>query len=123
MIDAAPRSWALSAFRHRDFRLMWAGHAASNVGIWVQTYALGWYVVQLAAHAGRPELAPLYVGLLGLARAVPGLGLGLVAGVAADRYDRRAVLAATQVAAALTTGLLALITSFGTAGLPVILAL
>src|SRR3990170_9040932 len=65
----------------------------------------GWLVVQLAIADGSPQLAPFYQGLVGLARAIPGLGLSLVAGAVADRADRRQLLMITQV----TAGLLAVL--------------
>ena len=55
----------------------------------MQQFGLGWLVVQLAIRDGAPQLAPFYLGLVGLARAVPGLAFGLFGGVVADRADRR----------------------------------
>ena len=52
----------------------------------MQVFALGILVIQLAARDGSLELAPFYLGLMGLARAIPGLALTLIAGVA-DRSD------------------------------------
>src|SRR5688572_12435498 len=87
-----------AAFRYRDFRLYWAGHALSNTGTWMEMLGQGWLVVLLAVADGSPQLAPFYLGLTGLARAVPGLALGLLAGAIADRVDRRRLLMVTQAA-------------------------
>ena len=66
------RTSALSALLYRDFRLFWIGLVVSNIGTWMQQFGLGWLVVQLAIRDGVPQLAPLYLGLIGLARALPG---------------------------------------------------
>jgi MFS family permease len=72
--------------------------------------ALGWMVVQLAVRDGVPALGPFYIGLVGLSRALPSLAFGLVGGVLADRFDRRALLMVTQLAGGLTAALLAVLT-------------
>jgi MFS family permease len=106
--DVEPgRTSALAALRSRDFRLFWFGLLVSNVGTWMQMFGQGYLVVLLAVRDGVPQLAPLYLGLVGLARAVPGLALGLFGGVIADRTDRRRLLIVTQSAAAMTAGILA----------------
>ena len=74
------RTSMFAALRYRDYRLFWIGHTVSNTGTWMEMLAQGWLVVQLAIRDGSPQLAPFYLGLVGLARAVPGLGLSLVAG-------------------------------------------
>ncbi|HKC89912.1 MAG TPA: MFS transporter [Candidatus Limnocylindria bacterium] len=107
------RTSALSALLYRDFRLFWIGLAVSNVGTWMQQFGLGWLVVQLAIRDGTPQLAPLYLGLTGLARAVPGLAFGLFGGVVADRADRRRLLILTQSSAAAAAAVLAALTISG----------
>src|SRR5256885_15620343 len=107
------RTSALSALLSRDFRLFWLGLAVSNVGTWMQQFGLGWLVVQLAIRDGTPQLAPLYLGLTGLARAVPGLAFGLFGGVVADRADRRRLLILTQSSAAAAAAVLAALTISG----------
>src|SRR2546428_2371736 len=97
----------LAALRYRDFRLFWFGLLISNVGTWMQMFGMGWLVVQLAIRDGAPQLAPFSLGLTGLARALPGLGLGLVAGAVADRADRRQLLLVTQTTAGFLAALLA----------------
>src|SRR5258708_28303064 len=78
--------------------------------MYMQQFVLGWYVVQLAQREGVPERAPLYLGIVGFAAIVPGIGAGLFAGVIADRYDRRKILLAVHVAmTVLSLGLAALV--------------
>jgi predicted MFS family arabinose efflux permease len=104
------RTSAWSALEHRDFRLFWIGLVVSNVGTWMQQFGLGWLVVQLAIRDGAPQLAPFYLGLVGLARAVPGLAFGLFGGVVADRADRRRLLIITQTSAAIVAAALGILT-------------
>ncbi len=103
------RTSAFAALAYRDFRLFWFGLVVSNVGTWMQLYGMGWLVVQLAIRDGVPQLAPFYLGLVGLSRSIPGLAFGLVAGVVADRADRRRLLMVTQASAATVAGTFAVL--------------
>jgi MFS family permease len=104
------RTSMLAALEYRDFRLFWFGLAVSNIGSWMQAYGLGWLVVQLAQRDGVPQLAPFYLGLVGLSRAIPGLAFGLFGGAVADRADRRRLLIVTQTSAAIVAAVLAALT-------------
>jgi MFS family permease len=104
------RTSMLAALEYRDFRVFWFGLVVSNVGSWMQIYGLGWLVVQLAISDGAANLAPLYLGLVGLSRAIPGLAFGLFGGAVADRTDRRRLLIVTQTSAAIVAGVLAVLT-------------
>src|SRR5436309_5435353 len=104
------RTSALAALLYRDFRLFWIGLLVSNIGTWMQQFGLGWLVVQLAIRDATPQLAPLYLGLVGLARAIPGLAFGLFGGVVADRADRRRLLIVPQSRAAIIAGILGVLT-------------
>ena len=107
--------------RFREFRLFLTGLAVSSIGSWMQIFAMGILVVQLAGREGKPELAPFYLGLVGLARAVPGLALTLVAGAVADRVDRRKLLLITQSSMALNAVALAIATYFGVVSIWIVL--
>ncbi len=76
-------------------------------------FGQGYLVVQLAIRDGVPQLAPLYLGFVGLSRAIPGLTFGLFGGVVADRADRRRLLIVTQILAASTAAILAGLTISG----------
>jgi predicted MFS family arabinose efflux permease len=54
--------------------------------------------VEIAVRDGVAERLPLYLGLLGASRAVPGVVSGLVGGAIADRVDRRQLMLATTAA-------------------------
>src|SRR5512132_974220 len=104
------RTSTLAALEFRDFRLFWFGLVVSNIGSWMQICGLGWLVVQLAIRDGAANLAPFYLGLVGIARAIPGVTFGLFGGAVADRADRRRLLIVTQVSAAIVAGILAALT-------------
>lgn len=97
------------ALRNDAFRPFLVALIASGLGLWMQMFALGWLVVQVATQEGRAQQAPFYLGLVGLARAGPALLLGPLGGAFADRFPRRSILMITQaVAAALALALAAL---------------
>src|SRR6266508_222139 len=87
----------LAAFRYRDFRLFWLSLFISNIGIWMQMTATNWLLYQLTN-------SPMQLGLNGVFRAIPSIGVNLFSGTLADRYDRRWLLLWTQM----VSGLLAL---------------
>jgi len=86
----------LAALVHGQFRVWWSSFIVSQLSLQLQYFAIGWLVVLIAAGEGTPERAPLYLGLLGLSHAVPAVVLGLSAGVAVDRIDRRTLLIASD---------------------------
>ena len=70
------------AFHYRDFRLMWMGAFTSTTGTWMQQVAEAWVVLELTGSA-------FYLGLTRFLGELPILLFSLVAGVTADRVDRR----------------------------------
>jgi MFS family permease len=104
------RTSTIAALASRNFRLFWVGLLVSSIGMWMQMFGQGYLVVQLAVRDGVPHFAPLYLGLVGLSRAIPGLTFGLFGGVVADRADRRQLLLTTQIAASVIAGTLAILT-------------
>ena len=117
--DALPHTHrpgtARAALAYRDFRLIWLGLFASNVGTWMQNFTLPAYVEQRTGSASL-------VGLLVFTQLGPLLLLSIPAGVLADRYPRRPYLVVMQamqlvfsvVLAALVAGDAALWTLFAT---------
>ncbi len=91
-----------AALAHRDFRVIWSGTFASNVGTWMQNVLLGAYALALTGD-------PSFVGLLVFAQLGPLLFLGPVGGMLADLVDRRRLLLWMQAAQlVLSLGLAAL---------------
>lgn len=90
------------AFRNRDYSLFWSGALVSNVGSWMQMYALS-----IVVYAFRRSEADL--GIINALSGLPVLFLALPAGALADRVDRKKLLIWSQVAMmvqALALGLL-----------------
>jgi MFS family permease len=101
------------ALRHRRYRLLWLGLIISVAGTQMQTAAILWHVNQLS-----PE--PIALGGVGLARILPFLFFSLVAGVAADVWNRRKLVFLTQSGLALLALVLAGATFKGKDSLPLI---
>lgn len=81
-----------SVFRHRAFAMMWLGRLLANIATLIQSVAIGWLVYSIARQTHDEHHSMFLVGMIGLAQFVPMFALALVAGEAADRYDRRAIL-------------------------------
>jgi MFS family permease len=98
-----------AALRFRNFRLLWIGLVVSFSGTFMQTAALLWHV-SLLAPAGHKGLA---LGLVGLVRVVPVVGFSLVAGTAADVFDRRKLMLVTQLGGTVVAAALAVLAFAG----------
>jgi len=85
---------ALSALRHRNYRLYWFGQLASVLAQNMEGVAQSWLVLELTN-------SPLLLGLTGLTFAAPTILLTLLGGVIADRADRRRIMIFSQWASAL----------------------
>jgi MFS family permease len=97
-----------SPFRHRDFRIFWAGSFFSSIGTQFTTVAMAWQIYELTN-------SPFQIGLLGLARALPQMVLLLFAGLLADAVNRRKLMIYTQTGLFFVSASLALLTYSGVA--------
>lgn len=102
----------LAALRQRDLRLLLSGLAASQAGDWLYNLALLAFVYERTG-------STTWVGITTAARIVPEVALGPLAGVLADRHDRRTVMIVSDVLRAATMAALAIVT---VAGAPIVLA-
>src|SRR4051794_11301827 len=84
----------------RDLRLLIGGNVVSGLGTQAALVALPY---QLYTQTRSPFLT----GLLGAVEVVPLVSMSLFGGALADRYDRRRLLLADQVALVVIAGLLA----------------
>jgi MFS family permease len=84
---------AISALRHRNYRLYWYGQLASVLAQNMEGVAQSWLVLELTD-------SPLLLGLTGLTYAAPTIALTLLGGVIADRADRRRIMILSQGVAA-----------------------
>ena len=100
-----PLPHGLRAFRHRDFRLYFAGQGISQTGTWLQMIATSWLIYHLTGSA-------FLLGLATFMLHIPILLLGPFAGVWVDRRRKRQVLLVTQsIAFAQALVMLALVAS------------
>jgi MFS family permease len=75
---------AYAALRHREFRWFIVSLFTMVIASQLQAVVVGWQVYRLTHD-------PLSLGLIGLAEALPFIGVALPAGYLADRRDRRAI--------------------------------
>ena len=95
---------AFPALRSPTFRVFLLSSMIATVGAFMQQTAQGWLVLELTNSAAL-------LGLAGAAAGLPTLFLVIVAGVLADRLDRRRVLITTNAVVGLCALALALLTT------------
>jgi MFS family permease len=98
---------ALRAFRHRNFRLFYAGQTISLIGTWIQQIALSWLVY-------RTTGSGFLLGLVTFCSQIPMLLFLPIAGLFSDRYDRRRLMTIAYVFAALQASVLGTLALSGT---------
>jgi MFS family permease len=91
---------AWSPLRYRVYRALWIALLVSNIGTWMQAVGAAWLMVELHA-------SPAVVALVQTATYLPVVVLGVVAGAAADLFERRRLLLVTQVFMLVAAGALA----------------
>ena len=91
MAERRPLPRTFLSLQHRDFRYLWTSTFFTSGGQWVQQVTVGWLVWDLSQ-------SPFLVGLVGGLRTIPFLLVGPIAGVWADRYDRKRLLIGVEVA-------------------------
>lgn len=85
---------AVRSLGHRDFRLLWLGSVLSNIGSWMQIAAQQWVVYEIGGHDKR------WLGADAFAAGIPTL-LTPLAGVAADRINRKTLIFVSNILLAL----------------------
>jgi MFS family permease len=99
-----------AALQQPAFRAYMSVNAVSVIGTWMQRTAVGWYAWELTA-------SPFWLGMVAFADLFPAVLVGPLAGVLADRFDRRRIMVWTQTALALVTLALALLIMAGAIGI------
>ena len=97
---------AWSPLRYRVYRALWIALLVSNIGTWMQAVGAAWLMVELDA-------APVVVALVQTATYLPVVVLGVVAGAAADLFERRRLLLVTQLIMLVSAGALAGLSAAG----------
>jgi len=104
------------AFKHKNYRLFFAGQFVSLIGTWITSIATSWLAFRLT----NSELA---LGLVSFAGQFPSFLLAPLAGVLVDRWNRQHVLFGTQFASMLQSAALAYFTLSGEISLPLLCVL
>jgi len=111
-ITNAPSGTIRAALRYPDFRWLVSGLAVSQIGDWLYNLALVVLVYDRTHSA-------LWAGVTTAARVVPVVVLGPLGGVLADRFDRRRIMIACDLA---RMGFMVLLAAVAAFRLPVVLA-
>ncbi len=111
-ITSAPSGTIRAALRYPDFRWLVSGLAVSQVGDWLYNLALIVLVYDRTHSA-------LWAGVTTAARVVPVVVLGPLGGVLADRFDRRRIMIACDLA---RVGFMVLLAAVAAFRLPIVLA-
>ena len=91
----------------RNYRLFLAGQSVSMVGTWMQQVAMSWLVYRITGSV-------FLLGVVGFTSQIPTFLFAPVAGVLADRWNRRRLLIITQALAMFQAALLAAVVLSGT---------
>ncbi|MGI8552477.1 MAG: MFS transporter [Dehalococcoidia bacterium] len=108
-----PLRAAFASLHIRNYRLYFSGQLISQVGTWMQSTALSWYVLSRTHSA-------LALGAVSTFRTLPVLLFALFGGVIADRLPKQRLLIGTQTTLALQAIMLALLMSAGLLTIPLL---
>lgn len=103
-------------FRYAPFRSYALSRACAGAGNNLFQAAVLWQVYELTGSAAQ-------LGIVGLIRIVPTIGLNLVAGAVADTYDRRRIMLAAQSGFLLTLLVMIAAVATGTVSMPLLYVL
>ena len=92
----------LRTLRYRNYRLFFGGQGISLIGTWMQRIAMSWLVYRLTNSV-------FLLGIVGFFGLVPTFFFAPIAGVFADRWNRRRILVATQCLSMLQASILAVL--------------
>lgn len=102
---SAPRKGTFSALRHSAFRLLFVSFVINQTGFWISHISLQGLMVELSNNDTRQN------GLLFFSLFLPAFAFAPVAGVVADRFDRKRIVLACYTSVMLCTLALALLTA------------
>src|SRR5262245_52586825 len=105
-----------AVFRRRSFTLLWLAQFVSTLGNGLTTIAASILIYRFTGSAWS-------VGLMLLSAALPGLLVGLLAGVIVDRFDRKRIMITANLICALLVAAIPLALSLGSLCLYFLVAL
>ena len=100
------RLGTFSSLRHANYRYLWIGTVFMSAGQWVQQVTLGWLLYDLTGSS-------VLLGMLNGLRALPFLVASPIAGVAADRTDRKKIILTSQYVLMITAVSMAILVASG----------
>jgi MFS family permease len=103
-------------FRYRGFTLFWTARFLNTFATQIVSVAVGWQVYDLTRN-------PLDLGIVGLVQFLPALMLVLLTGAASDRYNRRRIVAFSQLCEAALVAVMVALTLAGVISVAAIFAL
>ena len=95
-----------TSLSHRNYRYLWFGTVFMSAGQWIQQVTLSWIVYDLTGSS-------VLLGVLNGLRALPFLVASPIAGVFADRMDRRRLMLVCECFLALLTLLMGVVVASG----------
>jgi MFS family permease len=118
MADPGPgaQTTGFVAFRHRDFRFVFANRILSAMATAMIQVAIGWEIYVITSD-------PFILGLVGLCLFLPNLIFFLPAGIVADRFPRRLVIISSYSVQVLAAALLFLVFSDETPSVTLVLGI
>jgi MFS family permease len=90
----------IRSLRHRNFQLFFSGQLISLIGTWMQNVAQSWLVYRLTGSS-------LLLGVVSFAGQIPVFPMAPLAGMVADRWNRRTIVIITQTASMILAFILA----------------
>jgi len=93
----------IRSLRHRNFQLFFSGQLISLIGTWMQNVAQSWLVYRLTGSS-------LLLGTVSFAGQIPVFPIAPLAGMVADRWNRRTIVIITQTASMILAFILAFLT-------------
>jgi len=96
----------LRTLGHPDYGLYALGNSVSLIGMWMQRVSVGWLTWDLT-HSGT------WLGAVAFADLFPTVFVGLLGGVAADRFDRVRIIMACQATAMVLAAVMGILTLTG----------
>lgn len=103
---------------HRDFRYLWLAQLVSQMGDKIYAITLSWWVLELTVSPQDPKGDPARVGYMMAVGALAATFFGPWLGTLADRFPRRFLMIAADLARAGLCGFLAFLAFTGQGSMP-----
>jgi len=109
------RGRAFRALAHRPYRLMFAAFLVNQTGFWISFIGMQGLMARISHND------PVWLGRLFFALFIPAFALAPLAGVAADRFDRKRIMLTCYACVAVLSTTLAALTATGSIAQPLLL--